>query len=71
MRHTPRSFFENEDLIQLRRVFVESCDQLEIGWTADRAPVREHIANLIMLMACGGERDPRRIQRRVMLYLQN
>ncbi|HEX2840757.1 hypothetical protein [Hyphomicrobium sp.] len=70
MVYAPRSFFENEDLIQLRQVFVESCDRLEIGWTVDRAPVRERIANLIMLMA-RGESDPEIIQRRVMLYLQN
>lgn len=67
----PRSSFENEDLVQLRRIFVAACEQLRVGWTTDRAAVREHIANLIMLMACGGERDPHVIQRRVMLHLQN
>ncbi len=66
-----RSSFENEDLIQLRTIFVAACEQLKVGWTNDRAPVREHIANLIMLMACGGERDPHVIQRRLMLHMQN
>jgi hypothetical protein len=54
------TFFDNDDLIQLRRILDAACSQLGIGKAAD-ALVREHLANLIMQMACLG-RDPQEIQ---------
>jgi hypothetical protein len=55
-------FFENDDLVQLSRILDAACSQLAIGGAAVRPLMREHVANLIMQMACRGERDPQEIQ---------
>ncbi|HYD15158.1 MAG TPA: hypothetical protein VEA77_02030 [Hyphomicrobium sp.] len=59
------TFFDNDDLVQLRRVLDAACSQLVIGKAAD-ALMREHLANLIMQMACRG-RDPQEIQDNILV----
>jgi hypothetical protein len=64
-----KSFFDDRELVQLRDTLEAACGELNIDWSAEHAPVREHVASLIMRMAGNGERDPLTIQRRVVMRL--
>jgi hypothetical protein len=61
-------FFENDDLAELRKIFVRLCNALSIEGPR-RAAMREHVANLIIQLACAGERDPACIEQRVNHHL--
>jgi hypothetical protein len=64
-----KSFFDDRELMQLRGTLEAACGELNIDWSAEYAPVREHVASLIMRIAGNGERDPLVIQRRVVMRL--
>ena len=64
-----KSFFDNSELAQLRGTLEAACSELDINWSTEHAPVREHVASMIMRMAGNGERDPLVIQRRVVMRL--
>jgi hypothetical protein len=64
-----KSFFDNNELVQLRGTLEAACGELNVNWSAEHAPVREHVASLIMRIAGNGERDPLVIQRRVVMRL--
>ena len=53
-----RSYFDNDDLVQLTQAFDAACVDLAIGACVRRASLREHVADLIMRIACAGERNP-------------
>jgi hypothetical protein len=58
MLRSRRSYFDNDDLIQLAGALDAACDDLAIGECVRRSPLREHVADLIMRIACAGERNP-------------
>jgi len=64
-----KTFFDNSELVQLRGTLEAACGELNINWSTEHAPVREHVASLIMRMAGNGERDPLVIQRRIVMRL--
>jgi hypothetical protein len=58
-----RSYFDNDDLVQLTQAFDAACGDLAVAAECvRRAPLREHIADLIMRIACAGESNPATIR---------
>lgn len=61
-------FFENEDLVELHRVFLRVCKAAAIE-APHRAPLREHVADLMIKLVSAGEADAAGLEQRVLQHL--
>lgn len=61
----PHCYFTNDELSELKTVYLAICRELGIDTSADLGPLRERVASLIMDFARAGERDNDTIRRHV------
>jgi hypothetical protein len=62
----PHGYFTNDELSELKAVYVALCNELGIAASSDLDPLRERVASLIMEFARAGERDSAAIRRHVL-----
>lgn len=63
MLSDPHSYFTNDELAELKTVYVAVCDELGIDLSAGHGPLRERVASLVMDLARAGESNKDVIRR--------
>ncbi len=66
MLSDPHSYFTNDELSELKTVYLNVCRELGLDRSADLGPLRERVASLIMDFARAGQRDNDSIRKFVM-----
>ncbi len=51
------SYFSNDELIELKKIYLAACRELGIDSSANHGPLRERVASSIMELARAGERN--------------
>jgi hypothetical protein len=58
------SYFTDDELSELKKIYLAACRELGIDLSASHGPLRERVASLIMEFARAGERDSDTIRMR-------